>query len=881
MIPAPSVPTPVTRPHIPRRLTAPEPGWRVEADVIVVGSGIAGLTCALALRAQVERVLLVTKTVLDEGSTAWAQGGIAAALDPEDSPSDHLKDTLVAGVGLCDEEAVRILVTEGPQRVAELVELGARFDRDSGGDLKLTREGGHHRDRIAHAGGDATGKEISRALIQALHAVQDDPGIEVIEHALVVDLLDDGAGRICGVTVHVLGEGQIDGVGAASARAVVLATGGLGQIYTSTTNPPVATGDGMAVALRAGAAITDLEFIQFHPTVLFLGEGSTGQQPLISEAVRGEGAFLVDRDGVRFLQGQHPLADLAPRDVVARAILARMAQTGADHVFLDARHLGGAFLEKRFPSIVARCRQLGFDPATDLLPVAPAQHYVGGGVQTDHWGRTSLPGLYAAGEVACSGVHGANRLASNSLLEGLVFADRIARDITSRIASGDLPRPGRAVIGDESDHQLLDSRHRLALQRALTAGVGPIRSRESAAQALRSCAEFAALPVVEKVGPSSWETTNLLHLGIVLGVVAGRREETRGGHVRSDFPDRDDRQWRRRQRCHRSEGGVVEVTDLSVRSAVGEVDEGSGPGEGGDHGVGDAFGFPGAAASRVVATALEEDLGPLGLDVTTLPTIPASQRSAARIVARADGVVAGLPAIGMVLAEVATALGEPGVDVETHVADGAWVTTGEAVATVRGSTRVILVAERTILNIVCRTSGVATHTRRWADRLRGTKALVLDTRKTTPGLRALEKYAVRCGGGTNKRMGLFDVAMIKDNHKLAAGSLTAAYDAIRAAYPNVPIQVEVTTTAEALEAVAAGARFLLCDNMTTDALAETVTAVRAEEEVLGQAVELEATGGLTLEVAADYAATGVDFLSVGGLTHSSPILDLALDLIEG
>ena len=381
---------------------------------------------------RVDKVLLVTKTVLDEGSTAWAQGGIAAALDPEDSPQEHLHDTLVAGAGLCDAAAVRALVTEGPDRVRELVGLGAEFDRDPEGEIKLTREGGHHRDRIAHAGGDATGKEISRALIAALHAVQDDPGIEVVEHALVVDLLTSDDGAVCGVTLHVIGEGQIDGVGAATARAVVLATGGFGQIYTSTTNPPVSTGDGVAAALRAGARVTDLEFVQFHPTVLWLGEGSTGQQPLISEAVRGEGAFLVDRDGVRFMQGLHPSWPTSRRATSSPGPSSTGWPNGTDHVYLDARHLGREFLERRFPSIVARCRELGFDPATELLPVAPAQHYASGGVETDLRGRTSLEGLYACGECSCTGVHGANRLASNSLLEGLVFAHRIADDITAR-----------------------------------------------------------------------------------------------------------------------------------------------------------------------------------------------------------------------------------------------------------------------------------------------------------------------------------------------------------------------------------------------------------------------------------------------------------------
>lgn len=559
--------------RLPRALAAPAPGWTTSADVIVVGSGIAGLTCALRLRERVDRVLLVTKTVLDEGSTAWAQGGIAAALDPEDSPEEHLEDTLVAGVGLCDRAAVEALVTEGPKRVRQLVALGAEFDRDAEGEIKLTREGGHHRDRIAHAGGDATGREISRALIAALDRVRDDPGIEVVEHALVVDLLQEASvegSPIIGVTLHVIGEGQLDGVGAAYARAVVLATGGLGQIYTSTTNPPVATGDGMAAALRAGARMTDLEFIQFHPTVLFLGEGSTGQQPLISEAVRGEGAFLVDGAGNRFMQGRHELADLAPRDVVARAILETMREQGTDHVFLDARHLGAEFLEERFPSIVASCRSLGFDPATDLLPVAPAQHYASGGIETDLLGRSSLPGLYACGECSCTGVHGANRLASNSLLEGLVFASRIASDIPARIADGELPEPKptrttRAGGADAGPGALLDNSQRLTVQRAMTAGSGPERSRESTAATAAALADLAALPPsTAEPGPKTWETTNLLHLGQVVTELAHRREETRGGHVRTDFPDRDDARWLVRQSVVVSPDRTVTVTERSM-----------------------------------------------------------------------------------------------------------------------------------------------------------------------------------------------------------------------------------------------------------------------------------------------------------------------------
>ncbi len=543
--------------HIPRRLKAPQPGWTTTADVIVVGSGIAGLTTALRLRRRVDRVLLVTKTVLDEGSTAWAQGGIAAVMSPEDTPEEHVHDTLVAGVGLCDVDAVQTLVREGPDAVWDLIALGAEFDRGETGRISLTREGGHHRDRILHAGGDATGREISRALIAALHRVIDDPNIEVIEHALVVDLLTDAERRVCGVTLHVIGEGQVDGVGAAHARAVVLATGGLGQIYTSTTNPPVATGDGMAAALRAGAELADLEFVQFHPTVLWLGEGSTGQQPLISEAVRGEGAFLVDHDGVRFMQGQHPLADLAPRDVVSRAIIARMRETGADHVYLDCRHLGAEFLEQRFPSIVRRCRELGFDPATELMPVAPAQHYASGGIRTDLDGRTNLEGLYACGETSCTGVHGANRLASNSLLEGLVFARRIADDLTRRLGAGELP--ATTPVPDDGTPGLIRAKRRIEVQRAMTAGAGTVRSAASLAATAKRLGKLATANDGGKCGPRNWETTNLLHLGQVLTLAATLREETRGGHVREDFPDRDDANFLHNRVIRRLRDGRVET----------------------------------------------------------------------------------------------------------------------------------------------------------------------------------------------------------------------------------------------------------------------------------------------------------------------------------
>lgn len=341
----------------------------------------------------------------------------------------------MAGAGLCDEDAVRLLVTEGPDAVRRLIETGAHFDESEEGGLELTREGGHHRRRIAHAGGDATGAEISRALVEAVRA----RGLRTIENALVLDLLTDADGRTAGVSLHVMGEGQHDGVGAVHAPAVVLATGGMGQVFSATTNPSVSTGDGVALALRAGAEVSDLEFVQFHPTVLFLGPDAEGQQPLVSEAVRGEGAHLVDGNGVRFMLGQHELAELAPRDIVAKGIMRRMQELDAEHMYLDARHFGAEMWEHRFPTILAACRAHGIDPVTEPVPVAPAAHYASGGVRADSHGRTTVPGLYACGEVACTGVHGANRLASNSLLEGLVYAERISADIAASRSADGLP----------------------------------------------------------------------------------------------------------------------------------------------------------------------------------------------------------------------------------------------------------------------------------------------------------------------------------------------------------------------------------------------------------------------------------------------------------
>ena len=522
---------------LPDSLLAPTPGWFIEADVVVVGSGIAGLTTAIRARRAGRRVVVVTKAQVDEGSTRWAQGGIAAAMGHGDTPQAHMEDTLVAGAGLCDTAAVRVLVENGPAAVRRLINWGAEFDRTPEGDIALTREGGHHTDRIAHAGGDATGAEILRALVEEVGE-----RIQVIEHALVLDILTDATGAAQGVTLHVMGEGQIDGVGAILAPAVVLATGGIGQVFLSSTNPAVATGDGVGAGLRAGAVVADMEFVQFHPTVMYLGPLASGQQPLVSEAVRGEGAKLLDDQGKRFMAGVHPMEELAPRDVVAKAIMRRMREAGTDHVWLDGRRLDWP---NRFPTILASCLEHGIDPTHDLIPVAPAQHYHSGGLRTDLWGRTNVPGLYACGECSCTGVHGADRLASNSLLEGLVFADRIA-DV---LADHDYTRRDPQ---ERTSPWVANARDRRAFQQVMTDGVGVLRSASSMSAALAALDDFAG----GEPSTSGWEMTNLLFVGRSLALAALRREETRGSHWREDYPASRDR-WLLRLQTQVVDGEMV------------------------------------------------------------------------------------------------------------------------------------------------------------------------------------------------------------------------------------------------------------------------------------------------------------------------------------
>lgn len=526
----------------------------MDTDVVILGSGAAGLSAALALR-PVREVVLVTKDTLDAGSTNWAQGGLAAVLDPNDSLENHVFDTLEAGAGLCDEESVRTLVREAPTAIRYLMELGAAFDAgDSSGEIALTREGGHSHRRIVHAGGDQSGAEVQRTLDESVRLA----GVHVVERAFALDAVigttSTGQRAVAGVKVAMLDQtGDVQSVGIVNARAVIVATGGYGQVYASTSNPPAVTGDGIALALRAGAEAEDLEFIQFHPTVLWRGPDATGQQALISEAVRGEGAILLDAAGQRVMKGVHPQEDLAPRDVVASAISKRMSESPAgvsDHVYLDARRIEN--FHERFPSITSSCLDVGIDPQRELIPVAPAAHYVCGGVKATLNGETSLSGLFVVGEAACTGVHGANRLASNSLTEGVVAGTRVGRAL-----SWELP-PSVESLDEEIDGQLIDSYHRAALRSAMSRYVGVLRTPEglsSASNILRTLASNASTDVVAT--RKAFEATNMLTVAMAVVEAAQTREESRGCHRRTDFPVPSS-QWQRHLAC-RIVNGCIEV----------------------------------------------------------------------------------------------------------------------------------------------------------------------------------------------------------------------------------------------------------------------------------------------------------------------------------
>ncbi|MEN3002170.1 MAG: L-aspartate oxidase [Armatimonadota bacterium] len=509
----------------------------MQYDFLVLGSGIAGLTFALNA-ADTGSVAIITKKQRSESNTNYAQGGIAAALGADDSWTLHMQDTLAAGAGLGDPEAVQVLVQNGPRVVEWLIELGAQFDRNPDGSLALGREGGHSRPRIVHAA-DHTGYEIERTLLRAVRHV---PTITLLEHYFAIDLIVEGD-ECTGVHVLDTLTGDLFDI---RAEAVLLATGGCGQVYLHTSNPLIATGDGIAMGWRAGAVIANMEFIQFHPTTLYLSEPEA-QAFLISEAVRGEGGILKRRDGYRFMPDYDPRAELAPRDIVARAIDAELKKTGDPFVYLDITHLKPEFIQQRFPTIYHRCLEYGIDITREPIPVVPAAHYVCGGVWTDLWGRTTVRRLYACGEVACTGVHGANRLASNSLLEALVFAERAAHHACTRLYEPP-PTPPQtpALLSDLSDpsdkQEPLDwAATRLHIRQLMQSKVGIVRQVERLQQAQTVLeallAHIEGAYLKEPPTMMNCETRNLATCARLITECALRRRESRGLHYVLDYPE--------------------------------------------------------------------------------------------------------------------------------------------------------------------------------------------------------------------------------------------------------------------------------------------------------------------------------------------------------
>lgn len=511
--------------------------------MLVLGSGIAGLRAAAEAAAAGWSVLVATKDLMRESNTGYAQGGIAVALAADDSQDSHVADTLAAGDGLCDERAVRVMVEDGPRRVRELIRWGAQFDRDAEG-LHFTREAAHSRNRILHAGGDTTGRELERALLARVGA---DAKVRVLPYHMCLRLIVH-EGRAAGAWLLPDGGMPLP----VFARAVVVATGGLGRLFQESTNPPIATGDGMALALEAGLVMANLEFVQFHPTALFV---KGAPRFLLSESMRGEGAFLRNEAGERFMARYHASAELAPRDVVSRSIVRELRATHRQCVYLDLTHMEAAFVRSRFPMIFATCLKYGLDITTQPIPVHPAAHYAMGGIETDLDGRASLPGVYAAGEAACTGVHGANRLASNSLLEGLVFGARAGAAALADAPPAQFPLSAECPAFGPGVASEIVNQLRRQVAALMWEGAGIARTAIGI-EALRSeLMNIRALIGQAEGVRRAQETLNMALLGDALAASAEYRTESRGGHFREDFPARDDARWRRPTRLRKTPDG--------------------------------------------------------------------------------------------------------------------------------------------------------------------------------------------------------------------------------------------------------------------------------------------------------------------------------------
>ncbi|MBP3419959.1 MAG: L-aspartate oxidase [Marinifilaceae bacterium] len=801
-------------------------------DFIIVGSGLAGLYAAHEAAKRGRSVALLTKTCLTESNSYYAQGGIAAVTDQDDAPSYHFDDTIIAGRGLCDYPAVNILVNEGPARIKELIDEGMRFDMQNGG-LALGLEGGHHRHRILHAGGDATGRMVSLFMIEK---VKNNPQIDIYENHSIIGLLTEFK--------HCFGVRAWNEISCSEelffGTNTFLTMGGTSALYKRTTNPQTTIGDGLALAYNAGCEICDMEFIQFHPSAIY----TKGEEAfLVSEAVRGEGAHLLNHKGERFMESIHELAELAPRDIVAQSIFREMQKSGEEHVWLSLKHLPPTLIMHRFPTIYAKCKELGFDMC-DKIPVAPAAHYTVGGVRTDCDGRTNIDNLFVCGELASTGIMGANRLASNSLIECLVFGKRAVEAACQNVAPFELPEyaPEYTINKERSkEYSILKS----TISKLMTEVAGIIRTENGLKAGLE------VLEMLKKHFTDEKEYYNLMSMNLIcvaelIMTGALNRKESRGGHYREDFPESNDRYL-----CHTIQQKGYPLREIAIDRT--EEDKKSM--------------FENQLIEKLIDLAIEEDIA-TG-DVTTESIIPAQRRAVAELKMKADGVISGLDVAKRVYDRF-----ESDIIWTPYVKDGDHVKKGDIILRIEASYRTLLLGERLSLNILQRMGGIATETWKYVKELEGYNTQLLDTRKTAPGLRVLDKLAVKQGGGTNHRMGLFDMSMIKDNHIKAAGGITAAVQAVRAKIPaSIKIEVETTNLDEVREALAAKADIIMLDNMNNAEMTEAV-------KIINGAAKTEASGNMSIPRLKEVAACGVDFISVGALTHSVTALDISMNFID-
>ncbi len=771
-------------------------------DVVILGAGLAGIYTALNIDKNLKIAILV-KDKIERGSSNLAQGGIAAEVEfDEDRIEEHYEDTLKAGSYLNNEEATRVLVNEAGANIKNLISLGVNFDKDNNGELVKTLEGGHRSRRILHAGGDATGAKVMADLRNTLMNAKN---IDVYEDEMAFEIIKSKNKAIGLIAINQANEAIYF-----FSKKIVIATGGVGGIYKNSTNEKFAVGDGIALAYRAGITINNMEFVQFHPTGLY-EEEKQGQRFLISEAVRGEGAILKNIEGERFMaKYDKERMELAPRDVVSQAIYREMFDTWSDHVYLDITSKSKEFLMKRFPTIYEKCLSIGVDMSKDLIPVAPIEHFLCGGIKTDLDGHTNLENVYAVGECAFTGVHGANRLASNSLLECLVFGHRIALNINeSNLSNASIDEIYPEVNEDFKKYNF--KAIRTEIREIMDKYVSIVRTSQGLDIAKKIIeTHYANLIKLEVMSRYYYETLNMVTCAMIIINAAIARPQSIG--------------------CHYIINSTLDLIKVD----------------------------------KIIKDALNEDM-PEG-DVTTDNLIPSNHKSKAFFIAKEDGIISGTEVVKRVFELVG---GKSSITF--YKKDGDKVSKLDKIAKIEGDTRTILKGERVALNLFQRMSGIATETNKYVKEVVG-NTKILDTRKTMPGLRYLDKLAVTHGGGTNHRYSLSDMVMLKDNHIDAAGGITKAVKIMKSK-TNLKVEVEVETLDQFKEALTTDADIIMLDNMTTELMAECVKLNNGKKQ-------LEASGNMTIGRIKEVSKTGVDFISVGAITHSVKALDISLKFHE-